>query len=247
MTSRSVAPSGRAVAAGAEADTARATSARRGGSTAMKIRVLVAEDHPLVREGVIRALERDPGIEIVGETDNGLTAMELATKLRPDVMVLDLRMPGLGGSAVLERLRAELPEVRALVMTANESPEGLLDAIAAGAAGYLSKRTTGEELRQGVIVTYGGGSVVTPELAGHLLREFSGNARGEGSSVRPLLGARELEILRLVADGLTDNEIGNRMFISPRTVQNHLTRIREKTGLRRRAELARWAVEHAIA
>jgi DNA-binding NarL/FixJ family response regulator len=162
-------------------------------------------------------------------------------------MVLDLRMPGLGGSAVLERLRAELPEVRALVMTANESPEGLLDAIAAGAAGYLSKRTTGEELRQGVIVTYGGGSVVTPELAGHLLREFSGNARGEGSSVRPLLGARELEILRLVADGLTDNEIGNRMFISPRTVQNHLTRIREKTGLRRRAELARWAVEHAIA
>ena len=247
MTSRSVAPSGRAVAAGAEADTARATSARRGGSTAMKIRVLVAEDHPLVREGVIRALERDPGIEIVGETDNGLTAMELATKLRPDVIVLDLRMPGLGGSAVLERLRAELPEVRALVMTANESPEGLLDAIAAGAAGYLSKRTTGEELRQGVIVTYGGGSVVTPELAGHLLREFSGNARGEGSSVRPLLGARELEILRLVADGLTDNEIGNRMFISPRTVQNHLTRIREKTGLRRRAELARWAVEHAIA
>ena len=247
MTSRSVAPSGRAVAAGAEADTARATSARRGGSTAMKIRVLVAEDHPLVREGVIRALERDPGIEIVGETDNGLTAMELATKLRPDVMVLDLRMPGLGGSAVLERLRTELPEVRALVMTANESPEGLLDAIAAGAAGYLSKRTTGEELRQGVIVTYGGGSVVTPELAGHLLREFSGNARGEGSSVRPLLGARELEILRLVADGLTDNEIGNRMFISPRTVQNHLTRIREKTGLRRRAELARWAVEHAIA
>jgi DNA-binding NarL/FixJ family response regulator len=247
MTSRSVAPSGRAVAAGAEADTARATSARRGGSTAMKIRVLVAEDHPLVREGVIRALERDPGIEIVGETDNGLTAMELATKLRPDVMVLDLRMPGLGGSAVLERLRAELPEVRALVMTANESPEGLLDAIAAGAAGYLSKRTTGEELRQGVIVTYGGGSVVTPELAGHLLREFSGNARGEGSSVRPLLGARELEILRLVADGLTDNEIGTRMFISPRTVQNHLTRIREKTGLRRRAELARWAVEHAIA
>jgi two-component system NarL family response regulator len=247
MTSRSVAPSGRAVAAGAEADTARATSARRGGSTAMKIRVLVAEDHPLVREGVIRALERDPGIEIVGETDNGLTAMELARELKPDVMVLDLRMPGLGGSAVLERLRAELPEVRALVMTANESPEGLLDAIAAGAAGYLSKRTTGEELRQGVIVTYGGGSVVTPELAGHLLREFSGNARGEGSSVRPLLGARELEILRLVADGLTDNEIGNRMFISPRTVQNHLTRIREKTGLRRRAELARWAVEHAIA
>ena len=118
----------------------------------MKIRVLVAEDHPLVREGVIRALERDPGIEVIGEADNGITAMELARQLKPDVMVLDLRMPGLGGAVVLERLRAELPEIRALVMTANESPESLLDAVAAGAAGYLSKRTTGEELRQAVAV-----------------------------------------------------------------------------------------------
>jgi DNA-binding NarL/FixJ family response regulator len=223
------------------------TAARRAGAAGMKIRVLVAEDHPLVREGVIRALERDPGIEVVGEADNGITAMELGRQLKPDVMVLDLRMPGLGGAVVLERLRAELPEIRALVMTANESPESLLDAVAAGAAGYLSKRTTGEELRQAVITTYGGGSVITPELAGHLLREFSGSARGEGSSVRPLLAARELEILRLVADGLTDNEIGKQLYISPRTVQNHLTRIREKTGLRRRSELARWAVEHAIA
>ena len=213
----------------------------------MKIRVVVAEDHPLVREGVIRALERDPGIEVVGEADNGLAAMELVRRHRPDVLVLDLRMPGLGGALVLERVRRELPDVRTLIMTANESPESLLDAVAAGAAGYLSKRTTGEELRQAVITTHGGGSVITPELAGHLLREFSGGARGEGSSLRPLLGARELEILRLVADGLTDNEIGRQLYISPRTVQNHLTRIREKTGLRRRSELARWAVEHAIA
>ncbi len=220
---------------------------RRERAEGMKIRVLVAEDHPLVREGVIRALERDPGMAIVGEADNGITALDLARQLKPDVMVLDLRMPGLGGAVVLERLRAELPEIRALVMTANESPESLLDAVAAGAAGYLSKRTTGEELRQAVITTHGGGSVITPELAGHLRREFSGSARGEGSSVRPLLAARELEILRLVADGMTDNEIGKQLYISPRTVQNHLTRIREKTGLRRRAELARWAVEHAIA
>ena len=212
----------------------------------MKIRVLVVEDHPLVREGVVRALERDPGIEVIGEADNGIAAMELARKLEPDVLVLDLRMPGLGGAVVLERLHKELPDIRALVMTANESPESLLDAVAAGAAGYLSKRTTGEELRQAVITTYGGGSVITPELAGHLLREFGGNARGEGSSMRPLLASRELETLRLVADGLTDIEIGRQLYISPRTVQNHLTRIREKTGLRRRSELARWAVEHAV-
>jgi DNA-binding NarL/FixJ family response regulator len=242
-------PASAPAAAGTSADETGAELSggeRRSRSEGMKIRVLVAEDHPLVREGVIRALERDPAMAIVGDTDNGITAMELARQLKPDVIVLDLRMPGLGGAVVLERLRAELPEIRALVMTANESPESLLDAIAAGAAGYLSKRTTGEELRQAVITTYGGGSVITPELAGHLLREFSGSAHGEGSSVRPLLAARELETLRLVADGLTDNEIGKQLYISPRTVQNHLTRIREKTGLRRRSELARWAVEHAV-
>src|SRR4051795_10939072 len=127
------------------------TAARRAGAERMKIRVLVAEDHPLVREGVIRALEHDPGMQVVGEADNGITAMELARTLTPDVVVLDLRMPGLGGAVVLERLRAELPGINAPVMTANESPESLLDAVAAGAAGYLSKRTTGEELRQAVI------------------------------------------------------------------------------------------------
>ena len=212
----------------------------------MKIRVLIAEDHPVLRESVTRALARDPGIEVVGEADNGVTALELARELRPDVLLLDLRMPGLGGAVVLERLRAELPEIRALVMTANESPESMLDAVAAGAAGYLSKNTTGEQLRQAVITTYGGGSVVTPDLASHLLREVAGGARGEGSSVRPLLGARELDILRLVARGMTDVEIGRELYLSPRTVQNTLGKIREKTGVRRRSELARWAVEHAV-
>jgi len=221
--------------------------ARRAGAQRMQIRVLVAEDHPLEREGVIGALEHDPGIEVVGEADNGVTAMDLALELKPDVMVLGLRMRDLGGAGVLKRLRSELPDVRALVMTADESPESLIDSVAAGAAGYLSKRTTGQELRQAVITTHGGGSVVSPALAGHLLREFSGIAHGEGSSVRSLLAPRELEVVRLVADGLTDNEIGKQLFLSARTVQNHLARAREKTGLRRRPEFARWAAEHAAA
>jgi DNA-binding NarL/FixJ family response regulator len=129
------------------------TAARRAGAAGMKIRVVVAEDHPLVREGVIRALERDPGIEVIAQADGGITAVDLARQLNPDVMFVDPRMSGLGGAGVLERLRAELPEIKALVMTANASPESLLDAVAAGAAGYLSKRTTGEELRQAVITT----------------------------------------------------------------------------------------------
>ncbi len=212
----------------------------------MNIRVLVADDHPLARAGMVRALARDPGIEIVGEAEDGQTALDMARTLEPDVLVLDLRMPGLGGTVVLERLRGELPDVRALVVTASESPEAVLDSVAAGAAGYLSKGASGEELRQAVIATYGGGSVISPDLARHLLREVAGAARGQGSSVRPVLNARELDILRLVSRGMTDNEIGAELYLSPRTVQNHLSRMREKIGVRRRSELARWAVEHAI-
>ncbi len=211
----------------------------------MKIRVVVADDFPLVREGVVRALNQDPGIEVVAQAENGQEALTVAAELNPDVMILDLRMPDLGGLAVLDKLRNTQPEIRVIVMTASEQASTLLDAIAAGAAGYLSKRSTGEELRQAVITAHGGGSVITPSLASHLLKEFSSSARGEQSAVRPLQG-RELDVLRLVVQGKTDNEIGQELFISPRTVQNHLTRIREKTGLRRRSELTRWAVEHAI-
>jgi DNA-binding NarL/FixJ family response regulator len=211
----------------------------------MKIRVVVADDFPLVREGVVRALNQDPAIEVVAQAENGQEALHVAARLQPDVMILDLRMPDLGGLAVLDKLRSTQPEIRVIVMTASEQASTLLDAIAAGAAGYLSKRSTGEELRQAVITAHGGGSVITPSLASHLLKEFSSSARGEQSAVRPLQG-RELDVLRLVVQGKTDNEIGQELFISPRTVQNHLTRIREKTGLRRRSELTRWAVEHAI-
>ncbi|MBW3654014.1 MAG: response regulator transcription factor, partial [Actinobacteria bacterium] len=209
----------------------------------MKIRVVVADDFPLVREGVVRALDSDPAIEVVAQAENGHDALRVAEDLKPDVMILDLRMPGLGGLEVLDKLRASRPEIRVIVMTASEQASTLLDAVAAGAAGYLSKRSTGEELRQAVITAHGGGSVITPSLASHLLKEYSSSARGEQSQVRPLQG-RELDVLRLVVQGLTDNEIGQELFISPRTVQNHLTRIREKTGLRRRSELTRWAVEH---
>ena len=213
----------------------------------MNIRVVVADDFPLVRDAIAQVLDRDPGISVVGRAAGGEEALAMVGVHDPDVLILDLHMPDCGGIRVLERLRESGARTRVLIMTASESPDSLLDAVNAGAQGYITKRSTGEEVRQAVITTYGGGSVITPELAGHLLREFSGSARGEGSSVRPLLAARELEILRLVADGLTDNEIGKQLYISPRTVQNHLTRIREKTGLRRRSELARWAVEHAIA
>jgi DNA-binding NarL/FixJ family response regulator len=212
----------------------------------VKIRVLVVDDFPLVREGLAAALAMDPGFEVLGQASDAEEGMRMARELRPEVVLLDLRMPEGGGMALLERLRAEMPETKALVVTASEKAETLLDAVAAGAAGYVTKRVSARELRHAVVTVYSGGSIITPTLAGHLLREYSQVSRGEPMHVRPLLGQREQEVLKLVAQGCTDREVGTRLYISPRTVQNHLARIREKTGLRRRSELAAWAAEHSL-
>lgn len=213
----------------------------------MKIRVVIADDFPLVSEGVARALAQDPAIEVVGQGANGHEALELGRRLRPDVMVLDLRMPDLGGIDVMLQLVPEQPELRFIVMTASEQVEELRAALAAGAVGYLSKRVDGRTLREAVITAYGGGSVITPAVASKLLNDNACGGRGAQLSVRSLLGDRELDVLRQVVQGKTDAEIAMALGISPHTVHNHLTRIREKTGLRRRAELTRWAVQHALA
>lgn len=212
----------------------------------MTIRVLIADDYPLVRAGLARALTADPTIEVVAEAGDGHEALERARELEPDVILLDLFMPGLGGVLVLEHLREAGSAARVLMVTASERQDSLLEAIAAGASGYLTKRASCEEVRQAVLSVHRGGLVITPSMAGYLLAQFSQKG-ASGGAAPSLLTARERELLRLIAQGMTDKEIGAQLFISARTVQNHLGRIREKTGLRRRSELASWAGEHARA
>jgi DNA-binding NarL/FixJ family response regulator len=212
----------------------------------MSIRVLIAEDFPIVRDALATALDRDPAIEVIGTAGGGEEALSLARQLVPDVMVVDLHMPGLGGIGLLERLSGELPDVRSMVLTASEKSETLLAAISAGARGYLTKRTKAEALRQAVFTVHGGGSVIEPGLTNHLLDAVSRGAVHGEDGLRPKLTATELEVLRLLTEGLTDREIAQQLFVSPRTVQNHLARVREKTNTRRRSELARWAVVHAV-
>jgi DNA-binding NarL/FixJ family response regulator len=211
----------------------------------MSIRVLVADDFPLMRQAVVAALGSHPDIEVVGEAADGEEALAGAHANRPDVLLLDLYMPNLSGLGVLARIRDELPDVRVLVMTASEKHESLVQAVGAGAAGYITKRSTVPQLCDAVLTVHNGGAAVTPSLTAHLLRAFT-NGSVSAPRARPLLGQRELEVLRLVADGMTDDEISRRLFISARTVQAHLSRVRDKTGVRRRSQLARWATEHAV-
>jgi two-component system NarL family response regulator len=213
----------------------------------VKISVLIADDYPLVRAGLARALGGDPAFDVVAEAGGGRETLDLARDLQPDVILLDLFMPGFGGILVLEHLRAEGSSARVLVVTASEKQDTLMEAIGAGAAGYLTKRASCEEVRQAVISVHGGGLVITPSMAGYLLRQFTQRPEDGHTAAAPLLTARERELLRLIAQGRTDKEIAAELYISARTVQNHLGRIRDKTGMRRRSQLARWAGEHARA
>jgi len=199
----------------------------------MAVRILIVDDSPLMREGVAAALERRPRLDVVGCAEDGVQALELAERLEPDVMLLDMNMPRLDGLGVLERIRTEMLQVRALVFTVAENEETLVNAIAAGAAGCLTKHTTAEELENALLTVHDGGSVISPTLAGYLLRDDGRRGVVDDDAEQPL-SSRECEVLRLLAQGHTDGEVCHQLRISPRTVQTDLACIRAKTGLRRR-------------
>jgi DNA-binding NarL/FixJ family response regulator len=210
------------------------------------IRVLVADDFPMVRDALGAALARHPQIEVAGMAADGLEAVEKARRLQPDVVVLDLRMPGMSGLMALTRLTTELPHVRVLLLTACEEPDAVIDAVSAGAAGFVTKRISGADLADAVCAVHRGEPVVDPALTAHLVRGLRRDDKGShGVSAGRLTGS-ELNVLRLVADGRTDKQISQTLYISPRTVQSHLSQVRAKTGVRRRVELTRWAAEHLV-
>jgi two-component system NarL family response regulator len=210
------------------------------------IRVLVADDFPLVRDALATALSRHPEIEIAGVASDGIETLEQAHALRPDVVVLDLRMPRMSGLVALTRLSAELPTLRVLLLTACEEPEIVIDAVSAGAAGFVTKRITGTELADAVCAVHRGDPVVDASLTAHLVAGLRRDAGARAGGSTGNLTTNELNVLRLVADGRTDNQISQTLYISPRTVQSHLSRIRAKTGVQRRTQLARWATEHLV-
>src|SRR3954452_24468404 len=170
-------------------------------------RVLVADDFPLVREALAAALNRHPQIEVVGMAGDGVEAVDLAMAHQPDVVVLDLKMPRMSGLVALTRLTAELPRTRVLLLTACEEPETVIDAVSAGAAGFVTKRISGAELADAVCTVHQGNPVVDASLTAHLVAGLrrDGAARSGGTTGK--LTTNELNVLRLVADGRTDKQI----------------------------------------
>jgi DNA-binding NarL/FixJ family response regulator len=209
-----------------------------------KIRVVLADDHPLFREGVTRTLMADPELEIVGEGTNAQEAVELATDLLPDVIMLDISMPGSGLEAA-KQIASICPVVKIVMLTASEHDDDVNSALQAGARGYILKGIGGEELIDIVKAVHHGESYVSPDLAARLLTEMQGGA-GKGIVRDPLseLTAREEQILKGVARGLSNKEIGRELDLQEKTVKHYMTNILQKLQVRNRVEAALVAKEH---
>ncbi|MGM7698137.1 response regulator [Microbacterium sp. A84] len=202
------------------------------------IRVIVADDHPIVRSGIVGLLSLDDGLEVVGEASDGVEAIELAHALHPDVILMDLRMPRLTGAEATARLAAELPNIRVLVLTTYESDDDILGAIEAGASGYLLKAAPQEEIVAGIRSVADGHTVLAPSIAATLVARMRA-AREE----RPQLSPRELDVLRLVAAGGSNPAIAKALFIGEATVKTHLLHVFEKLGVSDRTRAVTLALE----
>jgi DNA-binding NarL/FixJ family response regulator len=212
----------------------------------MTVRVMVVDDHPMWREGVARDLT-EAGYEIVAAVGNGAQAVRVGTSLRPDVVVLDLQLPDLSGVEVITALVATGSPIRILVLSASGEHQDVLDAVKAGAAGYLLKSAARDEFLSAVQRTADGDAVFTPGLAGLVLGEYRRLAAAPATdSGAPRLTDRETEILRLVAKGLSYKQIAERLVLSPRTVQNHVQNTLGKLQLHNRVELVRYALEQGL-
>ncbi|HEY7224729.1 MAG TPA: response regulator transcription factor [Micromonosporaceae bacterium] len=209
-------------------------------------RVMVVDDHPMWRDAVARDLT-DAGYDVVAAVGEGEQAVRLAPAVRPDVVVLDLHLPDLSGVAVIGSLVAWNPAVRVLVLSASGEHQDVLDAVKAGAAGYLVKSAAREEFLDAVARTLRGDAVFTPGLAALVLGEYRRLAHAPASDqTAPRLTERETEILRLVAKGLSYRQIAENLVLSHRTVQNHVGNTLTKLQLHNRVELVRYAIEQGL-
>lgn len=199
------------------------------------LRVLIAEDHAVVREGTREILARDPGLEVVGEAEDGNQALQLAIALSPDVVVLDLRLPGLSGIEVAQRLQTLLPKTRTLVLSAYDDDEYVLAAMDAGAAGYLLKTAHGSEVVGAIYAISRGEVVLTAGIAAKLLRNRR-DVRMRQDEEDDQLTEREMEILRMAARGLRNKDIARALRLSIRTVEGHLSHVFAKLGVTSRTE-----------
>jgi DNA-binding NarL/FixJ family response regulator len=211
-------------------------------------RVLLVDDHDLFRAG-LRTLLEERGVDVVGEADSGMEALRLIRELAPEVVVMDLNMPGISGVEATRQIAMIAPLIRVLVLTISDQDEDVMDAIVAGACGYLLKDSSIDELLAGIHAAATGGSLVSPSIASKVLqrvRATSASAR-EAETIRSELSEREIQVLKLIANGKDNAQIAADLHISPKTVKNHISNILMKLQIDNRIQAAVYAVRSGLA
>ena len=210
------------------------------------IRILVVDDHALVRLGLMTLLDDQPGMQVVGEAGTAAEAVRQVDALRPDVVLMDIRMPGEGGIEATRQICARYPQVRVIILTSFTDDELVLRAIQAGAAGYVLKQADNEELLRAIAAVAHGEALLDPATTKRMLEQIRSLSRRAETDAFRELSDRELEVLGEVTRGKTNAEIAATLYLSEKTVRNHVSTILEKLHLSNRVELATFAVEHHI-
>jgi DNA-binding NarL/FixJ family response regulator len=212
-----------------------------------ELRVLVVDDHDLFRTGLRNLLE-EQGVNVVGEAENGETAIRLASDLAPDVVIMDLNMPGAGGVETTRRLSSLAPLSRVVVLTISADDDDVMNAVMAGACGYLLKDSSIQELIAGIRAASEGESLISPQIAAKVLQRLRAQSKDADAAetIRAELSDRELQVLKLIANGNDNAQIARELFISPKTVKNHISNILMKLQIDNRIQAAVYAVRSGI-
>jgi DNA-binding NarL/FixJ family response regulator len=210
------------------------------------MKVIICDDQTIVRDGLAMMLKLEPDIEVVGTAEDGAAAVEMVEKAKPDLVLMDLKMPMMNGVEATRRIRTRHPEIKVLVLTTYDDDEWVFDAIRAGACGYLLKDTSREEVVRAVKGTAAGKTFVDPSIAGKVLRQAAGQQTQATSLITEKLTEREIEVLRLIAAGLSNADISEQLFLSEGTVRNHVSAILSKLDVADRTRAAVIAIQHGI-
>ena len=211
------------------------------------IRVLICDDHALFRRGLIMVLESEDGIEVVAEAEDGEEAIRKAEEAAPDVVLMDVRMPRMSGIEATRAIADAVPTAKILMLTVSDEEEDLYEAVKAGATGYLLKEISIEEVANAIRAVVTGQSLISPSMASKLLSEFNNLAKqAQQKVIAPKLTDRELQVLKLVAQGMSNREAAETLFISENTVKNHVRNILEKLHLHSRMEAVVYAVREKL-
>lgn len=208
-----------------------------------KVRILIADDHPVIREGLSAMLSSVEGFEVVGEAKDGQEVLDLALRLKPDVVLMDLRMPGMDGVQAMRLIHAQCESVRFIILTVYDNDEYIFEGIRAGASAYLLKDVSREELINAIREVHSGQSLLHPRITRKLLERVSSSTEAEQEST---LTEREIEILRLMANGASNKQIAVRLSISSHTVKTHVSNIYQKLEVNDRAEAVAKAIRKGI-